>query len=253
MTTWTYFVLISRVGRRVRAEMSPTKTITITAKPQDYSFAPSATAVIAIDLQNDFGAKGGYVDSFEVPLEGTRATIRPIARVLDAARAASIPIVYTKMEFKRDLSNVGGPDSPNRERLGLGGGDFLIENTWNTEIVPELAPRPGDAIVSKQRYSGFFQTDLDDILRARDITNLVFVGWTTSVCVESTVRDAVFRDYRCVVLEDCTAEPIGRSQVRTNHEASLFVIQAQFGWVADSRGFIDGRARAAALGSTAHL
>ena len=226
-------------------------TITIPAKPEPYAFEPSTTAVIAIDLQNDFGAKGGYVDSFGVPLEGTRATIQPIARVLSAARAASIPIVYTKIEYKRDLSNVGGPASPHRERLGLGGGDFLIEGTWNTEIIPEVAPRDGDVIVPKQRYSAFFETDLDDILRARGIANLVFVGWTTSVCVESTVRDACYRDYRCVVLEDCTAEPIGRSQVRTNHEASLYVIQAQFGWVADSHALIDGLAQAAALDSAA--
>ena len=219
--------------------------ITITARPQPFAFDPATTAVIVIDAQNDFGAKGGYVDSFGVPLEGTRATIGPIARALDAARAANIPIVYTKIEYKRDLSNVGGPASPNRELLGLGSGDFLIENTWNTDIVPELAPRQGDVIVSKQRYSAFFQTDLDDILLARGITNLVFVGWTTSVCVESTVRDAFYRDYRCVVLEDCTAETVGRSQVRTNHEASLYVIQAQFGWVADSKALIDGLAQAA--------
>jgi ureidoacrylate peracid hydrolase len=218
--------------------------ITIAARPQPYAFDPSATAVIAIDLQNDFGARGGYVDSFGVPIEGTRATIGPIARVLDAARAANIAIVYTKMEYKRDLSNVGGPESPNRELLGLGSGDFLIENTWNTDIVPELAPRHGDTIVSKQRYSGFFETNLDDILRGRGITNLVFVGWTTSVCVESTVRDAFYRDYRCVVLEDCTAETVGRSQVRTNHEASLLIIEAQFGWVADSQALVDGLARA---------
>lgn len=217
--------------------------ITITARPRPYTFDPSATAVIAIDLQNDFGAQGGYVDSFGVPLEATRATIEPIARVLDAARAANIAIVYTKIEFRRDLSNVGGPGSPNRELLGLGSGDFLIEKTWNTDIVPELAPRDGDTIVSKHRYSAFFETDLDDILRTRGVTNLVFVGWTTSVCVESTVRDAFYRDYRCVVLEDCTAETVGRSQVRTNHEASLYVIQAQFGWVADSKSLVDGLAR----------
>ena len=178
-------------------------------------------------------------------------TIEPIARVLAAARAANIPIVYTKMEYKRDLSNVGGPDSPNRELLGLGSGDFLIESTWNTEIVPELAPRDGDVIVSKQRYSAFFQTDLDDILRARGITYLAFVGWTTSVCVESTVRDAFYRDYRCIVLEDCTAETVGRSHVRTNHEASLYVIQAQFGWVANSQSLIDGLARAPGQASPA--
>jgi len=223
--------------RRVEDEVQ--MPLTITARPKPFSFEPPTTAVIAIDLQNDFGAEGGLVDSYGVPIEAARATIEPIARVLNAARAAAMPIVYTKMEFKRDLSNVGGPDSPNREILALGEGDFLIEHTWNTDIVAELGPHPGDVIVSKQRYSGFFDTDLDEVLRTRSITHLVFVGWTTSVCVESTLRDASYRDYWSLVLSDCTAEVIGQNQARTNHEASLDVIQAQFGWVAESKSLLD--------------
>jgi len=219
--------------------------ITIAAKPEPFSFDPSATAVIAVDLQNDFGAEGGYVHHFGVPIEGARATIDPVGRVLAAARSAGIPVVYTKMEFKRDLSNVGEPDSPTRARLELGEGDFLIEGTWNSDIVSELAPQPGDLMVSKRRYSGFYETDLDDLLRARGIRSLIFVGWTTSVCVESTLRDASFRDYACVILDDCTAETIGRSQVRTNHEASLYVIQAQFGWVAESAALLESLGDAA--------
>lgn len=223
-------------------------SLTIEARPRPYTFEPGWSAVLAIDLQNDFGAAGGYVDSFGVPLEGVRATIEPIGRVLDAARAANMPVVYTRIEFKRDLSNLGGPGSPNREIIGLEpGGDYLIEGTWNADIVAELAPRPGDLVVSKHRYSAFFETDLDEILRSRGISNLVFVGWTTSVCVESTVRDAVFRDYRCLVLEDCTAETVGRTRVRTNHEATLYVIQAQFGWVADSKSLLDELAKVAGV------
>ncbi len=208
--------------------------ITIAAQPEPFTFDPSTTAVIAVDLQNDFGAEGGYVHHFGVPIEGARATIEPIGRVLAAARSVGIAVVYTKMEFRRDLSDVGGPDSPTAARIGLGEGDFLIEGTWNTDIVSELAPQPGDLVVSKRRYSAFYETSLDELLRARGIRSLIFVGWTTSVCVESTLRDASFRDYACVILSDCTAETIGRSQARTNHEASLYVIQAQFGWVAAS-------------------
>jgi ureidoacrylate peracid hydrolase len=156
-----------------------------------------------------------------------------------------MPVIYTKVEYRRDLSNVGGPDSPNRELLGLGAGDFLIENTWNTDIVAELAPSPGDTILSKQRYSAFYGTDLEDVLQARAIRSLIFVGWTTSVCVESSVRDAFHRDYRSLVLEDCTAETVGRSQSRTNHEASLYVIQAQFGWVSTSSALLGGLADSA--------
>ena len=215
--------------------------VTIEAKPEPLAIDPHETAVIAVDMQNDFGAEGGMFASKGLPIEAAHATIEPTARVLDAARMSDITVVYLKMAFKRDLSNLGGPDAPNREKhlgFGVGIGDFLIEDTWNTDIVPELTPQPGDVLVSKHRYSGFFETELDDVLRERDIKNLVFVGWTTSVCVESTLRDAFFRDYRCVVLSDCTAEVVGSDVARTNHEASLHVIEGLFGWVADSESFV---------------
>jgi ureidoacrylate peracid hydrolase len=93
-------------------------------------------------------------------------------------------------------------------------------------------------VISKHRYSGFFQTELNDVLRERGIRNLVFVGWTTSVCVESTLRDAFYRDYRCLVLSDCTAEVVGSDLARTNHEASLGVIEALFGWVTESESLL---------------
>ena len=221
--------------------------VTIDAKPKSLVIDPRETAVIAVDMQNDFGAEGGMFASKGLPIEAARATIEPTARVLEEARAVGMTVVYLKMEFARDLSNLGGPNAPNREKhlgFGVGAGDFLIEGTWNTDIVPELAPEPGDVLVSKQRYSGFFRTELDDVLREREIKNLVFVGWTTSVCVESTLRDAFFRDYRCVVLSDCTAEVVGSELTRTNHEASLLVIEGLFGWVTDSASLVQALARA---------
>lgn len=222
--------------------------VTVDARPEPLAIDPRATGVIVVDMQNDFGAEGGMFASKGLPIDAARATIESTARVLDAARAAGMTVVYLKMEFKRDLSNLGGPDAPNREKhlgFGVGVGDFLIEGTWNTDIISELAPRLTDVVVSKHRYSGFFETELDKILRERRITNLVFVGWTTSVCVESTLRDAFFRDYRCVVLSDCTAEVVGTDLARTNHEASLLVIEGLFGWVADSESFVQALAPAA--------
>ena len=120
-------------------------------------------------------------------------------------------------------------------------GRILIRDTWNTEIVDGLKPQPGDIILYKTRFSGFYQTGLDNILRTLNARHLVVTGCTTSVCVESTVRDAMFRDYSCLLLEDCMAEPIGNvgnNSTRSNHEASLLVIQALFGWVSRSDEFI---------------
>ena len=97
-----------------------------------------------------------------------------------------------------------------------------------TDIVSELAPHPGDFTISKNRYSGFYQTDLHATLEARGVKFLILTGCTTSVCVESTLRDGMFRGYKCLLLSDCTAEPLG------SHEASLRVVEKLFGWVTNS-------------------
>jgi ureidoacrylate peracid hydrolase len=136
--------------------------------------------------------------------------------------------------------------------MQLGDGRVLVEGTWNTEILPELEPLDGEPVVTKTRYSGFFETELDDTLRSLGARFLVVTGCTTSICVESTVRDAMFRDYSCLVLEDCTAEPIGAGLSRSNHEASLLVIQTLFGWVSDSEALLRalGRERTPALSAS---
>jgi ureidoacrylate peracid hydrolase len=221
--------------------------VTIGAKPEPLAIEPRESAVIAVDMQNDFGTAGGMLESQGVSIEAARATIEPTRRVLDSARAAGMTVVFLKMEFARDLSNLGGADVPNRTKhvgFGVGVGDFLIEGTWNTQIVDELAPESSDVLVSKHRYSGFFETELDDVLRERGVRNLIFVGWTTSVCVESTLRDGFFRDYRCLILSDCTAEVVGRDLVRTNHEASLLVIERLFGWVSESNSVVQSLSQA---------
>jgi ureidoacrylate peracid hydrolase len=172
--------------------------------------------------------------------------IQPIARLLECTRQLAMPTVYLKMAFREDLSDAGPPDSPNRLkhaifRIGTEStapdgrrSRVLIRDTWNTDIVDELRPAATDVVIYKTRYSGFYQTELDSVLRARSVTQLLVTGCTTSVCVESTIRDAMFRDYHCVLLADCTAEPIGSDSSRTNHEASLLVIQTLFGFVSES-------------------
>jgi ureidoacrylate peracid hydrolase len=112
-----------------------------------------------------------------------------------------------------------------------------VRDTWSTDIVPELTPKREDVVVYKHRFSGFYQTQLHDILSGAGIKHLIVAGCTTSVCVESTIRDAMFRDYSCVLLEDCSGEPIGHTFQRSNHEASLLTIQTLFGWVSDSATF----------------
>ena len=220
------------------------------AKPEAITLDTAKTAVLVVDMQNDFGSKGGMFDRAGIDISGIQKAVDPTAKVLAATRNAGVKIIYLKMGYKPDLSDLGAPDSVNRVRhLRAGVGEkviapdgkasrILIRDTWNTDIVPELTPAPGDIILYKHRFSGFYETDLDRVLKSHSIKHLIFTGCTTSVCVESTLRDGMFRDYTCLLLEDCTAEPIGSGLVRSNHDASLLVVQALFGWVSNSADLV---------------
>jgi len=225
------------------------KNILIEAKPAPVTFDLANTALIVVDMENDFGSKGGMFDRAGVDISMIQKVVPTTARVIEAARQAGIKIIYLKMGYREDLSDVGKEGSKNRishltfMHVGETAPDgsksrILIRDSWGTEIVSELKPQPDDIVIYKTRYSGFYQTDLDVILKKLNITHLIVTGCTTSVCVESTVRDAMFRDYSSIVLEDCTAEPIGYDLPKSNHEASLLVIQSVLGWVSNSNEFI---------------
>jgi ureidoacrylate peracid hydrolase len=225
--------------------------IILEAQPQPLALDLATTAVVVVDMQNDFASPGGMFDQAGVDISGIRQVIPKIADVLTACRSKVLKVIYLKMAFREDLSDLGPPGSSNRERhhdiFGIGkisdGPDgrpkqFLIRDTWGTEIIEELKPEAGDTLIYKHRFSGFFQTELDSVLKELDIRQLLFVGCTTSVCVESTIRDAALRDYQCVLLSDCTSEPIGEMEPRSNHVASLHVLQTLFCWVSCSKDFI---------------
>jgi ureidoacrylate peracid hydrolase len=222
------------------------RLINLDAKPEAITLDPVMTAVIVVDMQNDFGSKGGMFDRAGIDISGFQEAVGPTAKVLAAARKLGIKIIYLKTGYKPDLADLGAPNSVNRVRhLRLGVGEkitapdgnesrILIRDTWNTDIVPELKPQPGDDVIYKTRFSGFFETDLDTRLKKFGVTHLIITGCTTSICVDSTVRDAMFRDYLCVLLADCMSEPIGRGSPRSNHDASLLSAEMALGWVSDS-------------------
>jgi ureidoacrylate peracid hydrolase len=231
--------------------MSPSsRLITVNARPETLDVDPARSAVIVVDMQNDFGSEGGMFALAGIDISRIRGAIAPTARVLAAARQTGIPVVYLKMGFQPDLSDVGDAAAPNwvKHRQMRAGeavtapdgsaSRILIRDTWNTEIVSELTPELGDLVLYKSRFSGFFRTELDQALQEKEINTLIITGCTTSVCVEATMRDAMFRDYTCLLLEDCTAEPIGAGLPRSNHDASLLVLEILFGWVTPSAEFI---------------
>lgn len=223
--------------------------LTIPARPEPLTVEPARTAVVVVDMQNAYLSKGGYYDLFGLDISGAPELIRRVNAVIAASRTAGLPVVFFQNGWSADLHDAGGPDSPNwyksnalrlmRERPELAG-RLLVKGTWDYQLVDDIKPQPDDVIVQKPRYSGFWGTNLDMILRARRIRNLVFTGIASNVCVESTLRDAFFLEYFPLLVADASL-PGGPLAV---HEATLFNVQTFFGWVSTTEEYV----RAVTLG-----
>lgn len=209
--------------------------VTLAARPKPLTLDLERTALIVVDIQNAFAKRGGMFDLAGYDISGAAPTIEVNRRILPAAREAGVKVIYLQMTYQADLSDGGGPLSPNyHKELGLLmmrdrpelRGKLLVEGTWDWQIVDELTPQPRDLVMKKSRYSGFCGTPLDSHLRASDIRYLLFTGIATNVCVESTSRDGFFRDYYIVFPSDLTA-----TYDKADHEATLRNIDRFFGQV----------------------
>ena len=212
----------------------------INAVPEPVEIDPSRTALVVIDMQNAFGSKGGMFDKAGIDITGIQQAVPPTATAVEVARRAGIKVVWIKMGFQADLSDLGAEDVPNGSlflHLGVKEG-VLARDEWGTDIVDELTAEDGEPVIYKTRFSAFYRTELDELLRSYRVKHLIITGCTTSICVESTIRDAFFRDYHCILLEDCAAEPMGRNLSRSNHEATVLLVERIFGSVSNSGDFI---------------
>jgi biuret amidohydrolase len=224
--------------------------ITVAAEPQAIALDAARTALVIIDMQRDFLEPGGFGEALGNDVSRLAAAVPPCRALLEAARRVGLLVVHTREGHRPDLSDAlrakverGHPSA----RIGAPGpmGRILIRGEPGHDIVPALAPAPGEPVIDKPGKGAFYQTDLDLVLKNRGVDTLLVCGVTTEVCVNSTVREANDRGYRCLVVADACA-----SYFPEFHEAGLAMIRAQggiFGWVGTSTAVLDALAvRAAA-------
>ena len=219
---------------------------TVAAEPGPIDLDWSVTALLIIDMQRDFLEPGGFGAALGNDVARLQAAVGPCREMLAAARGRGMLVIHTREGHRPDLSDAprlkverGDPAT----RIGAPGpmGRILVRGEPGHDIIAELYPQAGEPVIDKPGKGAFYQTDLDLMLRNRDIETLLVAGVTTEVCVNTTVREANDRGYRCVVLSDCCA-----SYFPEFHAAGLAMIKAQggiFGWVAPSRSLLDAVAR----------
>jgi nicotinamidase-related amidase len=235
-----------------RVDMStplpPPCILTVRAEPQTVTVDLNRTALVVIDMQNDFCAKGGWVDHLGADYTPDRAPIEPLKRLVPAMRRAGAPIVWVNWGNRPDLANMPPNQihlyKPHGVGVGLGdplpgsgpgaGSHVLEKDSWAAAVVDELRPADEDFRVDKYRISGFWDTPLDGILRNLQVRTIFFAGVNTDQCVMCSLQDANFLGYGCVLVEDCCAT----TSPDFCTEATIWNVKKCFGFVTDSEAIL---------------
>lgn len=228
-----------------RAEQRPVRAIDVDAQPQALTIDASRSALVVVDMQNDFCSKGGYLDYRGIDITPDRAPIAPIARLVPILRAQGVPIVWLNWGVRPDLLNIhpsllhahthDGSGAGLGERIP-GGAEILRQGSWGAQIVDELNPGEQDIHVTKHRFSGFWDTELDSILRNMGVHTLFFAGVNADQCVMTTLEDASFLGYDVIMLRDC----VGTTSPDYCMQATEYNVKLLFGFMADSSALIQG-------------
>jgi nicotinamidase-related amidase len=225
--------------------------VRIACEPQAVTVDLRRTAIVVIDMQNDFCAEGGWVHHLGADYTPDRAPIEPLQRLLPILREADVPVIWVNWGNRPDLANMPPNQihlyKPKGVGIGLGdplpdsGAPVLQKDSWAAAVVDELEQEPDDIKVDKYRISGFWDTPLDSILRNLGIRSILFTGVNTDQCVLHSLTDANFLGYGCLLVRDCCAT----TSPDFCTEATVWNVKKCFGFVTDSDAIITAlRARA---------
>jgi nicotinamidase-related amidase len=221
------------------------ETTFIPARPFDFPYDgrldPAAASLLVIDLQTDFLSPDGYFAHKGYDPAPLRAILPNVNRLIAAARSAGMLIVHTRQGHRADLADMTPYGHWRRQRAGLDGSSILLRSSPGFATVPEIAVHDTDIIVDKTANGAFTYTDLEQILRARGISHLFFTGCTTDVCVHSTLREAIDRNFQCCLVEDACASADAYA-----HAAAVHMVTVEdgiFGVVAKTDDVVAGLAQ----------
>ncbi len=223
----------------------PARPVELAAEPQSVVVDLARTALVVIDLQNDFCSPSGWLASIGVDIEPARSPIEPVAALLPVLRTADVPIVWVNWGNRPDRANLP-PNvlhvyNPDGASVGIGdplpatGARVLEAGSPSAAVVDGLTAAPGDLHVDKYRMSGFWDTPLESILRNLDVTTLLFAGVNADQCVLATLIDAACIGYDCVFLTDCCAT----TSPAYCWDATVYNVRQCFGFVAHSKQLLD--------------
>jgi ureidoacrylate peracid hydrolase len=188
--------------------------------------SPHNAAVLVVDVQNDYCAPGGGLAKLGVDMSAIEACVPRVAALVEGAREVGVPVIHIRTHHEaatespawRELRQRRSPNKPRWCEPGTWGADFY-----------HVAPQSGEVVITKHRYSGFIETDLDLILRSQGIASLIMAGVASNNCVECTARDGFMKDYYIVFVDDCTA-----ATNKAIHAATLANMESLFGIVVQS-------------------
>lgn len=240
----TYYWNVNETLVDMAMPLPTPQPVTISYQPQSVTVDLNRAALIVIDMQNDFCAKGGWVDHLGVDYMPDRAPIGPLQELLPPLRKAGVPVIWVNWGNRPDLLNMPPNQihlyKPHGSGIGLGeplpgsGARVLEKDSWAAAVVDELKPVRGDVMIDKYRISGFWDTPLDSVLRNLGTRSILFAGVNTDQCVFCTLTDANFLGYGCVLLEDCCAT----TSPDFCTEATVWNVKKCYGFVTQSANVV---------------